>query len=140
VLCYTDGDFAEKVNELTNDKKLNIILDSIGGEITEQSIKCLAHFGRLVVFGNSSGKYGQLHAKDLHASCCSVLGYSLGTTRKERPEALQETASQVFPMLEDGQINIKISERFHLSEAAAAHQLVESRKSTGKVLLYTENQ
>ena len=139
VLCYANGDFSETVYDLTNGEKVNIILDSIGGGITEQSIKCLAHYGRLVVFGNSSGKYGQLHAKDLHASCRSVLGYSLGTTRKERPEDLQETALQVFRMLEDGQINIKISERFPLSEAAAAHQLVESRESTGKVLLYAEN-
>lgn len=139
VLCYTNGDFAETVNDLTNGEKVNIILDSIGGGITELSIKCLAHYGRLVVFGNSNGKYGQIHTKDLHSSCRSVLGYSLGTTRKEQPEALKETALQVVRMLENKQINIIISERFPLSEAAAAHQLVESRKSTGKVLLYAEN-
>lgn len=135
-ICYEQVNFAEKVNELTDGKGVDVILDSIAGDITEQSLNCLANFGRLVVFGNSSGKYGQIQTKDLHASCRSVLGFSLGTTRKERPEILKETAIQVFRLLENGQLDIKISERFPLKDAALAHQLVESRNSTGKVLLY----
>jgi NADPH2:quinone reductase len=138
-ICYEQVNFAEKVNELTDGKGVNVILDSIAGDITEQSLKCLANFGRLVIFGNSSGKYGQVQTNDLHASCLSVLGFSLGTTRKERPEILKETAIEVFRLLENGQLDIKISERFPLKDASLAHQLVESRNSTGKVLLYVEN-
>jgi NADPH2:quinone reductase len=139
VICYEKVNFAEKVNELTKGKGVHVILDSISGDITEKSIKCLANFGRLVMFGNSSGKSGQIQTNDLHASCRSVLGFSLGTTRRERPEILQETAIQVFRLLEKGQLDIKISERFQLRDASIAHQLVESRNSTGKVLLYVEN-
>ncbi len=139
VICYEKENFSNRVNELTYGKGANIILDSIGGEVTEQSIKCLSKFGRLVVFGNSSGKYGQLQTSDLHSSCRSVLGFSLGTTRKEQPEVLKDIASKVFQTLETGQIKIRISEKFPLKDAAVAHQLVESRTSTGKVLLYTEN-
>ncbi|MFK4301605.1 NADPH2:quinone reductase [Paenibacillus sp. RC254] len=137
VICYETEDFAEKVNELTAGKGVQIILDSVAGDITQKSLNCLAHFGRLVMFGNSSGRSAQLQTSDLHASCRSVLGFSLSTTRKERPEMLREIAVQVFKLLENGQLDIKISERFPLKEAALAHQWVESRKSTGKVLLYT---
>lgn len=137
--CYEQVNFDEKVNDLTGGKGVDVILDSIGGDITGQSIKCLAGFGRLVVFGNSSGKYGHVQTGDLHSSCRSVLGFSLGTTRKERPEILKETAKQVFRLLESGRLDIKISERFPLKDASLAHQLVESRASTGKVLLYVEN-
>lgn len=139
VICYEKVDFAEKVNELTEGNGVNIILDSIAVDITEKSLKCLANYGRLVMFGNSSVKTGQLQTNDLHASCRSVLGFSLGTTRKERPEILQETVAQVFRMLEEGRLNIKISERIPLRDASIAHQLVESRNSTGKVLLYMDN-
>ncbi|CAH0118527.1 Quinone oxidoreductase 1 [Paenibacillus sp. CECT 9249] len=138
-ICYEQGNFADKVNELTDGKGVDVILDSIGGDITKQSFKCLADFGRLVAFGNSSGQYGQVQTNDLHASCRSVLGFSFGTTRRERPEILKETAVQVFRLLESGQLDIKISERLPLKEASLAHQFVESRDSTGKVLLYVEN-
>ncbi|UFJ41113.1 zinc-binding dehydrogenase [Brevibacillus humidisoli] len=138
VICYERENFSEKVNEWTGGKGVDIILDSIAGEITEKSFQCLAHYGRLVMFGNSSGKSGQVQTSDLHASCRSVLGFSLGTTRKERPELLQETATHVFSLLENGQLDIKISERFPLKDASLAHQLVEGRNSLGKVLLYLE--
>ncbi|WP_419886411.1 quinone oxidoreductase family protein [Paenibacillus sp. B-A-8] len=138
-ICYANGEFAEKVNELTDGKGVDIILDSVGGDITAQSLKCLAPMGRLVIFGNSSGRYGHVQTNDLHASCRSVLGFSLGTIRKERPEILKDTAVQIFRLLENGQLDIKISARFPLSEASLAHQFVENRNSTGKVLLYLEN-
>ncbi len=139
VLCYTNENFAQRVNELTDGQGVNIILDSIGGEITGQSMNCLSRYGRLVVFGNSSGSYGQLQTNELHSSCRSVLGFSLGTTRREQPEALKDTSLQIFRMIESGQIKIKISEKLPLKDAPAAHQLIESRKSTGKVILYVEN-
>ncbi|MDO7905691.1 zinc-binding dehydrogenase [Paenibacillus sp. JX-17] len=139
VICYTNENFSQKVNELTHGKGVNIILDSIGGKISEQSMNCLSKYGRLVVFGNSSGAYGQFQTSELHSSCRSVLGFSLGTTRKEQPEVLRDTSLQVFRMLENGQVTIKISQKFSLKDAPLAHQFIESRNSTGKVLLYMEN-
>lgn len=139
VVSYETADFVEQINKLTNGKGVNIILDSVGGAITEQSIACLANFGRYVAFGNSSGHYAQIDTKDLHSTCRSVLGYSFGTTRKERPETIKKTAAQVFRLIEENKLFIKISERFSLRDAAKAHDLVEGRKSTGKVLLHTES-
>lgn len=140
VFCYEEEGFAENVNEITNGKGVNIILDSVGGEVTEQSMKCLARYGRLVIFGNSSGKYGQLETSDLHASCRSVLGFSLGTTRKERPEQLKRIAEKVLRLLENRRLQIEIGATFPLKDASLAHNWVESRKSTGKVLLKVENE
>lgn len=139
VICYTHENFAQRVNDITNGTGANIILDSIGGEITEQSINCLSRYGRLVVFGNSSGKYAQLQTSELHSSCRSVLGFSLGTTRKERPQVLKDTSLQVFRMLERGQIKLNISQKLPLKDAPLAHQFIESRNSTGKIVLYTEH-
>ncbi len=96
VICYEEEDFAEKVNELTNGEGANVILDSISGWVSEKSLNCLAMYGRLVNFGNSSGETGRFETKDLHSSCRSVLGFSLGTTRNKRPYLLQDTADRVF--------------------------------------------
>lgn len=135
VICYEDGNFAEKVNELTDGKGVNIILDSIAGKVSEQSLNCLAPYGRLVHFGNSSGEVGNFKTNELHSSCRSILGFSLGTTRKQRPEILKDTAKQVFRYIEEGKLNIKIGHHFPLEDAASAHRLIESRQSVGKILL-----
>ncbi|UOB65950.1 quinone oxidoreductase family protein [Bacillus thuringiensis] len=135
VICHQDEDFVEKVNELTNGEGVDVILDSISGTVSERSLNCLAYYGRLVHFGNASGEIGNFQTKDLHASCRSILGFSFGTTRKKRPELLQETANEVFRYLRDGRLQIKATKSFPLQNAGKAHEWVESRKSTGKVIL-----
>jgi len=135
IICYSNENFAEKVNELTNGKGVNIVLDSIAGSITQDSLSCLAEYGRLVQFGNSSGAVGTIKTSDLHASCRSVLGFSLGTTRKSRPESLTYTATQVLQYIAEGKLTFDIGHRFPLEDAASAHRLIESRQSTGKILL-----
>lgn len=135
VICYQDEDFAERVNELTNGYGVDIILDSVSGSVTDNSMNCLALYGRLVHFGNSSGYIGNVKTVDVHASCRSLLGFSLGTTRKLRPHLLKETAEQVIPYLVNKQLKIKIGHEYQLSEAAEAHRLMENRLNQGKILL-----
>ncbi|RDZ07668.1 quinone oxidoreductase [Priestia megaterium] len=135
VICYEKEDFVEIVNKVTQGKGADVILDSISGNVGERSLDCLAMYGRLVVFGNASGESARFSAKDLHASCRSVLGFSIGTTKNNRPELIRDAADRVLQYIEEGQLNIKIGKRFPLEDALEAHQLVESRKSTGKVVL-----
>lgn len=135
VINTSKENFAECVLQLTSGKGVDIILDSIAGKVTEQSLLALAMYGRLVQFGNASGQTAHIQTKDLHSSCRSVLGFSLGTTRKHRPYLLRNTAEKVLGYLADQRLKIIIGERFPLEEAAAAQTLLENRKSKGKVLL-----
>ncbi|AZV66045.1 quinone oxidoreductase [Bacillus cereus] len=139
VICHQDEDFVKKVNELTNGEGVDVILDSISGTVSEKSLNCLAYYGRLIHFGNASGEIGNFQTKDLHASCRSILGFSFGTTRKKRPELLQETANEVFRYLRDGSLKVKATKFFPLQDAGKAHEWVESRKSTGKVILTVQS-
>ncbi|WCK54722.1 NADPH:quinone oxidoreductase family protein [Aneurinibacillus sp. Ricciae_BoGa-3] len=135
VLCYSQDDFSDKVNQLTDGEGADVILDSIAGSVSEKSLHCLAIYGRLVNFGNASGEAAQYHSNDLHSSCRSVLGFSLGTTRNRRPYLLQDAAVQVLNFIADERLRIKVGRRFPLEEAAQAQHWVESRQSVGKVLL-----
>ncbi|AUW94843.1 quinone oxidoreductase [Sulfobacillus thermotolerans] len=135
VICYPTEPFAERVNTLTDGHGADVILDSVAGPITQQSLSCLAPYGRLVVFGNASGEPGIVQTTDLHASCRSVLGYSLGTTRKNHPHLLQVIASQVLPLIAKGRLNVPIGMTVPLADAAIAQQWVENRQSTGKAIL-----
>ncbi|WP_449619925.1 quinone oxidoreductase family protein [Robertmurraya sp. Marseille-Q9965] len=139
VICYEEEDFAPLVNEYTKGNGVDIILDSISGAVTENSFNCLAPYGRLVHFGNSSGHVGHIKTVDLHSSCRSVLGFSLGTTRKLRPHLLQETAQEVFPLLLNNQLKIKVGHEYLLEEAAEAHTLIEDRLNKGKIILNVDS-
>ncbi|AOT69661.1 quinone oxidoreductase family protein [Geosporobacter ferrireducens] len=135
VINYRNGGFSDAVKEATGGKGADIILDSVGGDIFNESLECLAMYGRLINFNSSSGTGGTVNTKQLHSSCRSVLGFSLGTTIKQRPEMLRETAKHVLPLIQQGKIKLVISGTYPLKEAKEVHELIESRKSVGKIIL-----
>lgn len=135
VVNNKEQDFIEQIQEFTNGYGVDVILDSVAGEIGEQSMKILALYGRFVNFGMASGQPVTFKSIDLHSSCRSVLGFSIITTFKNRPEILQSTAEKVLNYLNTGQLKIIIGKRLSLNEANIAHDWIESRQSTGKVIL-----
>jgi NADPH2:quinone reductase len=137
VINYVADDFVEEGKKLTGGKGADVILDTVAGENFEKSIKCLAPFGRIISFGhgNTGSVPGNITTADLHSSCRSVIGYSTGTYRKQRPEFLEEAAEKITDLMIGKKLEIAISKRFPLAEAAKAHAHIESRKSIGKILL-----
>lgn len=130
-----DEEFPAEVKRLTGGKGVDVVLDSIAGEVTARSLACLAMYGRLVIFGSASGEAGHIRTNELHASCRAVLGFSLGTTRNQRPELLQETAEKIIRYMTSSSLKIKIGRIYTLDEAATAHAYMESRQHTGKIVL-----
>jgi NADPH2:quinone reductase len=128
-------DFADKTRELTGGKGVPVVYDSVGRTTFEGSMRALARRGILASFGEASGdpdpvpprKLGQLGSIFLtHPSLPDYTG-----TREE----LLETANDLFAMVGSGKIRIEISHTYPLREAAQAHRDVESRKTTGSVVL-----
>ncbi|MDE4085566.1 zinc-binding dehydrogenase [Planococcus maritimus] len=134
---YREQNFAEVLTELTGGKGVDVILDTIAGENFERSLEVLAPFGRIVSFGhaNEGSVPGNVKTDELHSSCRAVLGYSTGTYRKQRPEFLKNAEAAISKLLEQRQLNVSITGRYPLEQAAQAHALMESRKSTGKLVL-----
>ncbi len=135
VVDYTQESFSERIQEWTQSRGVDVILDSVGGTVSEESLRCLAPFGRLVHFGQSSGSGGRITVSDLHASCRAVLGYSLGTARRTRPQTLHPAAETVLGLAAEGRLVMQVSRRYALHEAAEAQRWLESRQSTGKIVL-----
>ncbi|GGL43108.1 quinone oxidoreductase family protein [Sporolactobacillus putidus] len=135
VINYQTEDFAEKVKELTDGRGADIILDSISGDVAEKSLTCLAMYGRLVNFGSAAGGTGHFKTTDLHSSCRAVLGFSLGTTVRNRPDLLADASANIFRFLKEGRLKMKVGRHYALEEAAKAHEWMESRQSTGKIVL-----
>jgi NADPH2:quinone reductase len=127
--------FTEQVLKETNNQGANVIFDSVAGDVTSMSLECLALYGTLVQFGNSSGKAGTFKTSDVHNSCRNIKGFSLGTTRKHNPVRLAPVADKVIELFVSKQVTLPIAQVFNLSDAVEAHKLIESRNYEGKVLI-----
>jgi NADPH:quinone reductase len=134
IVC-TYETFTEEVLNQTNNLGANVIFDSVAGEVTSKSLGCLAYYGNLVQFGNSSGKVGTIKTSDVHSSCRNISGFSLGTTRKLAPERLKPIAEKVMELFILNKVSLPIAQVFDLRDAWLAHKLIESRSYEGKVLL-----
>ncbi|WP_053362814.1 zinc-binding dehydrogenase [Bacillus sp. FJAT-27251] len=132
VLNYKKESFLAEMQDMTNGKGADIILDPIGGSLFAKNIDCLADFGRVVCFG---GESASAETGNLHKTCRSILGYSLGTQLKKRPETIKESVLAVLKLIEAEKLQFFISKKYTLSEVKEAHEYIDSRKSVGKILL-----
>ncbi|WKL57775.1 quinone oxidoreductase [Asticcacaulis sp. ZE23SCel15] len=134
VINYADEDFAPKALEL-NGGRFDVVYDSVGADTFPASLDVLKPRGLFVSFGQSSGPIppfdiGILNAKgSLYMTRPSLFAYN--ATRAD----LLASASELFDLIGRGIITIPIHQRFALSDAALAHQALESRATTGTTIL-----
>lgn len=135
VILYTEQDFVAEVKRLTDGKGVQVAYDSVGKTTFEGSIKCLARRGLLVLFGQSSGPIGSFDPLLLSRNgSLYVTRPVLGDYTSTREE-LMARAGTVLDAMRDGKLRITIDRTFPLAQAADAHRLLESRQTSGKLLL-----
>lgn len=139
---YTKVDFVERVRELTGGVGADVIVDSVGGDVTAKNLRCLAPYGRLVVYGAAGGLPPEIDPRALSRQNQTVAGFLLGAASgftqgmmKDRPVLMHRAATDIFGYLLTGRIRPIIGHELPLSEAAEAHRLLESRSSVGKIVL-----
>ncbi|HXT34458.1 MAG TPA: NADPH:quinone oxidoreductase family protein, partial [Chloroflexota bacterium] len=132
---YTEDGWVERVREATDGKGVHIVLEMVGGRIAQQSLQCLLPFdGRMVVFGAASGELAQFSGRELMDRNIAVLGYWLSPWIG-RPEAIGRATQALMGYLATDKLRIIVGHTYPLAEAAAAHQAMAARKTTGKVVL-----
>jgi NADPH2:quinone reductase len=133
---FLAGTFDTDVLAATGGRGVDIALDPIGGETFRRTLAVLARFGRLVSFGNAgTDEPWQIGPGETYPRGVSVAGFSMLTMARDDPAALRDLVGRAFAVLTDGGLELPISAEFPLAEVAEAHRLVESRTTTGKLLL-----
>ena len=135
VIVYAEQDFAEATRALVGPHGVDVAYDSVGKDTWERSLSLLKPRGLLVVFGNASGPVPAIEPSKL------MLGGSLYLTRptltdytRTREEVLGR-ARDLFSMVEAGTLKASIGATYPLADAAQAQRDLESRSTTGKLLL-----
>jgi NADPH:quinone reductase len=135
VILYTKDDFEEEVRKITSGKGVQVVYDSVGQTTFAKSLNCLSPRGMLVLFGQSSGPVPPFDAQVLSQKGSLFLTRpTLANYISTRAE-LQQRASDLFGWIGEGKLRLRMEFEFPLKDAAKAHQALEGRKTTGKVLL-----
>lgn len=135
VILYTQTDFAERVNELTGGRGVDLILDSVGRATFVGSLRSLAPFGHLVIYGVASGPPPKLDVMGkIFQKSQKVSAFWLFTTR-QTPEVAARGVQQVLEWVATKKLKLPIGLKLPLEEAAEAHRKMEARETTGKILL-----
>jgi NADPH2:quinone reductase len=132
---YTEVDFVDRVEDVTDGEGVELVLDGIGGETTDRSLRALTSFGRMVSYGAASGDPGRPNTADLLFGNKRVIGYHLGRAIAEEPMRVMGAVPELSGLLAEGTVAVQVGHTFDLEAAAEAHQFIEDRKSSGKVLL-----
>lgn len=135
VINHRTQDFASEVNSYTGGRGADVILDPVGGDVFDQSTKCIAWSGRLLVVGFASGRIPEIAANRMLLKNFAVTGFYLGSYRKHAPDRIQNAQQQVFDWYESKQVKPLISHVLHLADLKEALNLLESRQSSGTVVL-----
>lgn len=134
-IIYTEKDFAAEAKRLTAGRGVQVVYDSVGKDTYEKSMDCLAPRGYLVLFGQSSGPVPPLDPQILSQKGSLFLTRPTLAHYTATREELLQRAGQVLDWVAAGRLKLLIHKTFPLAEAAEAHRQLESRATTGKLLL-----
>jgi NADPH:quinone reductase-like Zn-dependent oxidoreductase len=126
VINHSKEDFADKVNEFTNGKGVDLVFEHIGPETWEKSMLCLKRGGRIVTCGATSGPTVSLDIRFLFAKQLSISGCYMGS----RSELLK-----ILNLIESGRLKPVVDSVFPLEDAEAAQTKMLDRKQFGKIVL-----
>ncbi len=131
---YTEDNWAEQIKNATGGKGADIILEMVGGAIAEQSLQCLAPYGRMVIYGAASGEVVQFSGIQLMYKNQAIIGYWL-SSQLRRADRVARAAMELMQYLATGKLEIIVEHTYPLAEAVEAHKAIAARKTVGKVVL-----
>jgi NADPH2:quinone reductase len=135
VILYTRQDFQIETMKLTGQGGVDVVYDSVGQTTFAKGLDCLAPRGMMVLYGQSSGPVEPIDPQILNQKGSLFLTRpSLGAYVATRAELL-DRASALLGWVSDGSLKVRIGREFPLAAAAEAHEELQGRKTTGKVLL-----
>ncbi|WP_338527036.1 NAD(P)H-quinone oxidoreductase [Pseudomonas batumici] len=136
---YTEQDFVKEVMRETNGSGVDVVVDIIGGDYVSRNFQVAAMNGRIVQIGVVKGPATNVDLFPMLVKRLTHIGSTLRSrTHDEKRSIITELESQVWPHLHKGEIKPLIFKTFRLRDAHAAHELMDSGRHIGKIVLLTQ--
>jgi NADPH:quinone reductase len=131
---YQAPDWTAQVRELTGGRGVDVLIESIGGEVFEQNFDALATFGRYLLLGSTRGSGGPVAPRRLMTKSQALVGFYLPVFY-DRPDLIADALRFLAVGLKDGRITGKVDAVLPLAAAAEAHRRLERREVQGVIVL-----
>ncbi|WP_123533776.1 zinc-binding dehydrogenase [Halosimplex salinum] len=128
---YEENDFASEMYGLTDGRGVDVVVDHVGGETWDDSLKCLAKGGRLVTCGATAGATPETNINRVFWNQLSILGSTMAT-----PGEVDDVLAKVW----DGTFEVRVRDTLPMSETANAHEMLEEREGFGKVVVVPDSE
>ena len=135
VILYTREDFVAETRRVTNEAGVNVIYDSVGKTTFHAGLDVLLPRGTMVLFGQSSGPVEPINPQILNQKGSLFLTRPTLAHYTATREELLWRSSELFQWMESGELDVRIGAEFSLDQVATAHDALEGRLTTGKVLI-----
>ncbi|RHZ47367.1 hypothetical protein Glove_585g64 [Diversispora epigaea] len=134
VINSTSQDIVKEVMQITNNEGVHAVYDGVGKATLETSLTCIRRLGSLISYGNASGMIPPFNIYKLSEKNIKLARPSLGNYIYTKEE-FQQYTKELFDLIINGKLNIKIWKIYKLNEVRQAHEDLAQRKTTGKLLL-----
>ena len=143
VIDYSDGLFRDAVMDITGGRGANAILDPVGGDVFDQSLRCIALEGRIAPLGFTAGRAAQIPANIVLVKNIAVCGLNMGTyygwspndVRYQMEDRVRAVLDRFYNWSKEGMIRPHVCAKFPLDNFKEAMALVVNRQSIGRVAL-----
>lgn len=135
LINYKEGGFRDKVKEITNGKGADVIYDPVGGDTFDESLRCIAWEGRILVIGFASGRIPEAPVNLTLVKNCSIVGVYWGKYAQRNPQVLMQSLGQLISWYKEKKIRPHISATYSLEQTAEAMNSLMNRQSMGKVVV-----
>jgi NADPH2:quinone reductase len=134
---YRSG-FIDRVKELTGGRGVDIVYDPIGDKVADESLRCLAWGGRLLILGFLGGGPTNIRSNYLLIKGIDAIGVRIGGLNEANPELAIANMKALVALAEQGKLRPRVSHTFRLDQAAEALRAVIDRMVIGKAVLLSD--
>jgi NADPH2:quinone reductase len=134
-IVRTDADWVAEVRDLTDGRGADVIADPVGGDRFDQSLRCLAPEGRLVVIGFASGRIPEVAVNRLLVRNVEVVGAAWGAFLGVDPAITATIAADLDRLVGEGVVRPVVGATYPLEDGAQALRDLEARRATGKLVI-----
>ena len=132
------GGFREKVKEITGGRGADVIYDPVGGDVFDESVRCIAFNGRLLIVGFTSGRIPTVSVNMPLIKGFSVMGVRAGEYGRQFPARGRENSAAIWELANAGKVKPRVYREFALSDWRAAFDTLANRQVIGKTIINPE--
>jgi len=129
------GGFREQVKAIAGGKGADVIYDPVGGDVFDESLRCIAFGGRILSIGFTSGRLPVLPVNIALIKGFSVIGVRAGEFGRQFPEKGRENQAAIWKLAEEGKVRPRVDKEYPLAEWRAALDSLAERKVVGKTII-----